>query len=187
VNQPITFAVDRIHDGRSFTRRRTQAYQGGEPILSMIASFQDHDPGLEHQLEMPQDVPGPETLPSAAEVLAGTDHPVARFWAEQRAFDLRYIETPAFFEVSGDRVPRRALGMRARGAMPDDPGLHRAALAYASDYSILEPILRKHGVPWATEGIRMASLDHAMWWHRDARADEWLLYVQESPSATGGR
>ena len=84
-------------------------------------------------------------------------------------------------------MPRQAVWMKAFGRLPDDPNLHRAALAYASDYSILEPVLRAHGVAWATPGLKVASLDHAMWWHRDARVDEWLLYVQESPSASGGR
>jgi acyl-CoA thioesterase-2 len=89
--------------------------------------------------------------------------------------------------VDGDRVPHQAVWMRAVGTLPDDPGLHRAAIAYASDHTILEPVLRRHGVAWVTPGLKIASLDHAMWWHRDGRADEWLLYAQESPNAIGGR
>jgi acyl-CoA thioesterase-2 len=187
VEKPITFSVDRIHDGRSFSTRRTQAYQEGLPILSMIASFQDVDDGLEHQLEMPDDLPDPETLPSTAEVLAGVDHPVARFWATERAFDIRHVASPIYLSVEGERRPHSAVWMRAVGTLPDDPNLHRAALAYASDHTILEPVLRGHGLPWTTPGLKVASLDHAMWWHRDGRADEWLLYVQESPNAIGGR
>jgi acyl-CoA thioesterase II len=184
---PITFSVDRIHDGRSFSTRRTQAYQNGHPILSMIASFQERDEGLEHHEPMPVGIPDPDSLPSAGESLAGVDHPVANFWATQRAFDMRHIPSPIYFTVEGDRVPHQAVWLKAIGTLPDDPNLHRAALAYASDYSILEPILRAHGIPWATPGLKAASLDHAMWWHRDGRVDEWLLYVQESPNAIGGR
>jgi acyl-CoA thioesterase II len=187
VELPITFSVDRIHDGRSFSTRRTQAYQDGVPILSMIASFQDDDEGLEHQAAMPVDVPQPEELPSAAESLAGIDHPVANFWATQRAFDLRHIPSPIYFSVEGEHVPHQAIWVKALGTLPDDPNLHRAALAYASDYSILEPIMRAHGVSWGTRGLKAASLDHAMWWHRPGRVDEWMLYVQESPNAIGGR
>jgi acyl-CoA thioesterase-2 len=186
-NQPITFSVDRIHDGRSFSTRRTQAYQGGVPILSMIASFQDDDPGLEHQVEAPEGVTPPEELPSAAEVLAPVDHPVAQFWATSRAFDIRHVEQPIYLRADPLRTPRQAIWMKTIGAMPDDDDLHRAALAYASDYSILEPVLRRHGLEWTHRGLKMASLDHAMWWHRPARVDEWLLYVQESPTASGGR
>jgi acyl-CoA thioesterase-2 len=187
VEKPITFSVDRIHDGRSFSTRRTQAYQEGVPILSMIASFQDVDAGPEHQAEMPADLPDPEALPSTADVLAGIDHPVAQFWATERAFDIRHVGSPIYLRVDGDRVPHQAVWMRAVGTLPDDPGLHRAAIAYASDHTILEPVLRRHGVAWVTPGLKVASLDHAMWWHRDGRADEWLLYAQESPNAIGGR
>src|SRR6188768_1915400 len=186
-NLPITFSVDRIHDGRSFSTRRTQAYQNGVPILSMIASFQDSDPGLEHQVDAPLDVTPPEDLPTPAEVLGPIDHPVAQFWATSRAFDIRHVEQPIYFRADPHRVPRQAIWMKTIGPLPDDDNLHRAALAYASDYSILEPVLRAHGIEWTHRGLKMASLDHAMWWHRPARVDEWLLYVQESPTASGGR
>ena len=187
VQHPITFSVDRIHDGRSFSTRRTQAFQHGEPILSLIASFQTHDEGLEHQLEMPDDLPDPESLPSTADVLGHLDHDVARYWSSERAFDVRHIPSPVYLKVDGERMPRQAVWMRAFGRLPDEPRQPRAALAYASDYSILEPVLRAHGIAWATPGLKVASLDHAMWWHRDARVDDWLLYTMESPSASGGR
>jgi acyl-CoA thioesterase-2 len=187
VDLPITFAVDRIHDGRSFSTRRAQAYQGGLPILSAIMSFQVVDAGLEHQIDIPSGIPEPESLPSAAATLEGSEHADARFWATERPFDMRHVSSPLYLSVEGERVPHQAVWFRALGSMPDDPTLHRAALAYASDYSILEPVLRRHGVPWVTPGLKTASLDHAMWWHRFARVDEWLLYVQESPNATGGR
>jgi len=187
VNLPITFSVDRIHDGRSFSTRRTQAYQSGQPILSMIASFQDEDEGLSHQVEMPTDIPDPETLPNSADSLENVEHPVAQYWASERPFDIRHITSPIYLTVDGEHVAHQAVWFRSIGALPDDPDLHRAALAYASDYTIMESVMRRHGVAWATPGLRAASLDHAMWWHRPARVDEWLLYVQESPSASGGR
>ncbi|WP_231599671.1 MULTISPECIES: acyl-CoA thioesterase II [unclassified Salinibacterium] len=187
VNLPITFSVDRIHDGRSFSTRRTQAYQEGVPILSAIASFQDDDEGLDHQIDMPADLPDPESLPTTAESLASVDHPVARYWASERPFDMRYVTSPIFMSVDGGSVAHQAVWIKSVGPMPDDMNLHRAALAYASDYSILESIMRRHDLAWVTPGIKVASLDHAMWWHREARVDEWLLYVQESPTAIGGR
>lgn len=187
VDQKITFSVDRIHDGRSFSTRRTQAYQDGLPILSMIASFQDHDEGLEHQVAMPPDLPAPEDLDSDSDLLSTFDHPIGRHWANDRPFDMRHTPAPIYLAVDGDRRPHQSVWFKALGALPDDENVHRAALAYASDYTILEPAMRRHGVPWATPGLKIASLDHAMWWHRFARVDDWLLYAQESPSATGGR
>ena len=188
VRMPITFSVDRIHDGRSFSTRRTQAYQSGEPILSMIASFQDPSGGLDHQADVDlADYPDPESLPAAAELLAGIDDPRATAWATQRPFDIRHVDPAIYLRSAEQRSARQAVWMRTVGRLPDDPTLHRAALAYGSDYTILEPTLRRHGIAWSNPGLKAASLDHAMWFHRFARADEWLLYVEESPSAVGGR
>jgi acyl-CoA thioesterase-2 len=183
---PITFTVDRIHDGRSFATRRTQASQDGVPIFSMIASFQTPDEGLDHQVDMPSGLPEPDDVPSDAELLSAVDNPVARSWA-RRPFDMRHVPSPVYFSVEGDHVAHQAVWLRATGPMPDDADLHRAALLYASDYTLLEPIYRRHGIAFVTPGLKAASLDHAMWWHRPARVDEWLLYVQESPNAVGGR
>ena len=185
--QPIDFAIDRIHDGRSFSTRRTQAYQNDTPIFSMISSHQDRDGGFEHQAPMPSNIPAPHELPSATEVLSGLDHPMADYWANYRPFDLRHVEGPIYDMVRGDRVAHQAVWMRTHTDLPDDPNIHRAAIAWASDYTILEPIFRRHGIAWASPGLKAASLDHAMWFHRDGRADEWMLYVLESPSAQGGR
>ena len=182
----ITFAVDRIHDGRSFSTRRTQAFQEGVPIFSMIASFQDEDPGVEHQAPMPDDVPGPDELPDIEAHLQGL-HPMSKRLFTDRPVDLRHVPSPIYLTVEGERVPRQAVWMRVRRQIPDDPAIHRAALAYLSDLTIQESILRAHGVAWSTRGLKVASLDHAMWWHRFGRVDEWMLYVQESPSARGGR
>jgi acyl-CoA thioesterase-2 len=187
VNQPITFSVDRIHDGRSFSTRRTQAYQNGVPILSMIASFQDLDEGLEHRLEMPTDLPDPESLPTTADTLGHIDHDFARHWANDRPFDMRHVPSSIYLTVDGEHTSKQMMWMKTFEPIPDDPNLHRAALAYVSDYSIMEPVMRRHGLAWATPGLKVASLDHAMWWHRFGRVDEWMLYVQDSPSAQGGR
>lgn len=181
----ITFAVDRIHDGRSFSTRRTQAFQEGVPIFSMIASFQDEDPGVEHQAPMPEGLPAPEDLPDVESHLKGL-HPMSKRLFTDRPVDLRHVPSPIYLSVE-DRSPSQAVWMKVRRSIPDDPAIHRAALAYLSDLTIQESILRVHGVPWATRGLKVASLDHAMWWHRFGRVDEWMLYVQESPSARGGR
>lgn len=180
----LTFSVDRIHDGRSFSTRRTQAFQAGVPIFSMIASFQDEDPGLEHHEPMPEGVPTPEELPPFD---ASAVHPLSRRMFADRPVDVLHVPSPIYTEVEGAHVPRQAVWMRARRALPDDPAVHRAALAYLSDLTIQEPIMRAHGIAWSLPGLKVASLDHAMWWHRPARVDDWLLYVQESPNARGGR
>lgn len=105
----------------------------------------------------------------------------------ERAADIRHVDSPLYLPSDDERIPQQAVWMRLRAPLPDDPRLHRAALAYLSDMTIQESILRAHGVYWALPGLKVASLDHAMWWHRPARVDEWLLYVQESPNARGGR
>ncbi len=187
ITEPITFSVDRIHDGRSFSTRRAQAYQKGLPIFSMIASFQDDDPGFDHQAPMPEGLPDPETLPTVAELIGHIPDAVAQFWATTHPFDMRHVPSPLFLKVEGERVAHQAVWFRAVGRIEDDDVVHRAAIAYASDQTLLESVMRRHGIAWGTPGLRIASLDHAMWWHRPARIDEWLLYVQESPNATGGR
>ncbi|GAB3599434.1 acyl-CoA thioesterase [Microbacterium tumbae] len=182
----LTIAVDRIHDGRSFSTRRAQAYQNGVPIFSMIASFQDEGPGIEHAASMPDGVPAPEDLAPDEELVEGA-HPLSMRMLRDRPADIRHVGGPIHQGVEGEPRPQQWVWMRIRSAMPDDPSLHRAALAYLSDMTIQESILRAHGVSWAVPGLKVASLDHAMWWHRFARVDEWLLYVQESPNARGGR
>ena len=195
VKLPITFAVDRIHDGNSFTTRAVSAFQSGQPIWSMIASFQDVNDGFEHEVTMPEGIPDPEDLPSEADLLEtvkatlGSEAPesLAAYWLLKRPFTMRHVNGPVYLEPASDLTPAQAVWIKAVERMPDDLMLHRAAIAYASDYSILEPIMRGHGLTWSTPGLRAASLDHGVWWHRDARADEWLLYVQDSPVARGGR
>ena len=180
----ITFSVDRIHDGRSFSTRRTQAFQSGVPIFSMIASFQDEDPGLEHFEPMPEGIPQPEDAPSLE---VETLHPISRRILSESPVDVRHVTSPLYASVEGPLVPRMGFWMKLGRPVGDDPAVHRAALAYLSDLTIQESIMRAHGVAWNAPGLKVASLDHAMWWHRPGRVDEWLLYVQESPNARGGR
>ncbi len=184
--QPIRFAVERMNDGRSFSARRVHAIQHGSTILSMITSFQRPAVGLDHGEPMPA-APDPATLPTVAEVLSGIDDPVARFWSSRRAIDLRHVEGPIYVRPGGQRAAQQRVWLRATARLPDDPLLHAAVLAYCSDYSVLEPVLRRHGLAWSDPRLRAASLDHAMWFHRPARADEWTLYTETSPSASGGR
>jgi acyl-CoA thioesterase-2 len=187
IELPVVYSVDRLRDGRSFSTRRVQAFQNDEPIFSMIASFQQQDPGLEHQDEFPSDIPDPESLPSAADLMGDNPHPVAQYWSKARPFDMRHVPSSIYFKVEGKPVAHQAVWIKSLGTLPDSQELHTAALAYASDYSILESIYRRHGIAWSHPGLKSASLDHAMWFHRPARVDQWMLYVQESPSAQGGR
>lgn len=190
---PIRFHVDALRDGGSFSVRRVLAMQpgpDGEPdgrtILAMTASFQERQDGLEHETRAPE-APDPEGLPTTAEVLAGIDHPVAKYWATQRPIDIRHVTDPIYLHPDGSGAETQMVWMRVPETI-DAPALtHDAILAFASDYTPFEPILRRQGLSWVTPGLRVATIDHAIWWHRHVRADEWLLYVQQSPSAAGGR
>lgn len=186
-DEHMTFAVNRLHDARSFTTRRTQVYQRGEVLKSMIASFQLEQDGLEHQVRKDMtNIPQPETLPSDSELYGGNTLQGRESWILSRPFDIRYLTSDILIEVT-DQQAEQAVWIRTRDTLPDLPLIHSAALAFGSDYTLTEPILRAHGIPWATPGLRTASLDHAMWFHRPFRADDWLLYTQESPTAQGAR
>lgn len=187
VNKPVTYSVDRIHDGRSFSTRRTQAYQDGVPILSLIASFQRPDDSPGFQTEMPAGIPEPETLPSTADLFRNFPDSGEVSWARDRPVDIRHINGPIYIAVDGRPTPHQAVWMRAKQPLPNDPAVQRAALAYASDLSLLEPIMRGLGVPWAAPGLKIASLDHAIWFHRDGKIDDWVLYTQDAPSAGSSR
>lgn len=185
-SHPIRFAVERMRDGNSFSTRRVHAIQYGKTILSMIASFQAPAEGLEHQDQMPA-APDPEMLPSVEDTLGTIDHPAAQFFAYQRPIDLRHVEGHLYLKPGAQRAAHQSVWLKAVGSLPDDPLLHAAVLAYASDYSLLESVLRRHGLAWSDRRLRPASLDHAMWFHREGRADDWILYTQQSPSASSGR
>jgi acyl-CoA thioesterase-2 len=183
---PITFDVERLRDGRSFSARRTQAVQRGKPILSMISSYQQPSEGLDHQAEMPK-VPGPEELPTLEEMFGHIEVPAVQQMLRSRPVDMRFVDGPLFVQPGPEPVAHQSVWFRAAAAMPDESLLHAALLAFASDYTLLESVIRRHGLSWSTARMKTASLDHAMWFHRPARADEWLLYAQESPSASGAR
>jgi acyl-CoA thioesterase II len=185
---PIVYLVERIRDGRSFSVRRVTAVQHGNPIFTLSASFQLAQGGIDHQATMPQ-VPQPQQLPTFAERLV--DYPeLAEFMARiPQAFDIRYVDDPPWVQrASGPREnqPHR-IWMKADGVLPDDPTLHVCVLTFASDLNLLDSVLIHHGMAARLDPISMASLDHAMWFHRQFRADDWFLYESSSPSASGGR
>jgi acyl-CoA thioesterase-2 len=189
LGRPIVYQVDRLRDGKSFTTRRVVAVQEGVPIFSLAASFQVEESGLEHQDAAP-DVPTPESLPSERELVRALADKLpevvrARATAE-RPIEIRPVDAlnPLAPVV---RPPSRRVWYRAVDRLPDAPALHRYLLAYASDFSFLGTALDPHGVSWLTPGMQVASLAHAMWFHRPFRVDEWLLYDVESPSASGAR
>ena len=200
-SRPIRFQVDTLRDGGSFSVRRVLATQparqgedgadgsggdGPRTILAMTASFQEQQEGLEHQERAPE-APGPEDLPTTAEVLAGLEHPVAKYWSTQRPIDIRHVTDPIYLGPDAAGTETQLLWMRTLDPIDAAPLVHDAILAFASDYTPFEPILRRQGLSWMTPGLRLATINHAIWWHRHVRADEWLLYVQRSPSASGGR
>ncbi|MFP3992250.1 acyl-CoA thioesterase II [Streptomyces sp. E11-3] len=190
---PIVYEVDRIRDGVSFTTRRVVAVQHGRPIFHLSASFQTYEEGLDHQAEMPV-APDPDSLPTAAETLPRyadkfTDPGIARrLLAARAAVDLRYVDAPPYATVGEPREPRSQVWFRTNGKLADDPLLHVCLATYVSDMTLLDSVLLAHGRGgWTVGDVVGASLDHAMWFHRPFRADEWLLYDQQSPSASGGR
>ncbi|WP_167202455.1 acyl-CoA thioesterase [Actinomyces respiraculi] len=185
---PIRFDVERMHDGRSFSQRRTTASQDGAAILTMVSSFQETQEGAEVQLPAPQ-VPRPEELTSALEIFRTIDHPVARFLGRTAAFDLRHVEGNIYLHPGEVVEGRQHLWARSRGQVPPEASqvVHRALLAYMCDQLMLEPALRSQGLSWRSEGMSLATLDHAQWFHRDVDVGDWLLFVQDSPTSQGGR
>jgi acyl-CoA thioesterase-2 len=190
VDRPIVYDVDRIRDGHSFTTRRVVAVQDGEAIFSLSASFQVEEEGLEHAAQMPEGVPGPETLLSeqalALRIADRIPQPLRERAVSDKPIEIRPVN-PVNVLKPDVRPPQKQVWFRAAGALPDDPALHRYVLAYASDFHFLPTAVQPHGVSWLSPGMQMASLDHSIWFHRPFRMDEWLLHVVESPSASGGR
>ena len=186
---PIVYEVDRIRDGKSFTTRRVVAIQHGSAIFSMSVSFHNNEPGLDYQVKMP-DVPHPDALPSETElkqkILPQLPEAVRRYYERERPIELRPVD---FGRYANNPQPdnRFNIWMRTTAALPDDPSIHRCALAYASDMTILDTALLPHRRSIFDRDIMGASLDHAVWFHRPFRADQWLLYSQDSPSSHGSR
>jgi acyl-CoA thioesterase-2 len=186
---PIVYEVDRIRDGKSFTTRRVVAIQHGRAIFSAMVSFHNDEADLDHQMTMP-DVPHPDALPSDAEIkqkiLPGLPEAVRRYYERVRPIELKPID---FDRYNGKRPKddRFNIWLRTTAALPDDPAIHRCALAYASDMTLLDTALLPHQRSVFDRNIMGASLDHALWFHRPFRADQWLLYTQDSPSLHGAR
>ena len=184
---PIVFEVDRSRDGGSFTSRRVVAIQHGQPILTMSASFQEAEPGLDHQSLMP-DAPPPESLRDLAEleaeVIGRMPNKVTGYFRNQRPFEFRAV-SPDDYLTKDKRPARRLVWFRVTGQLPEDQALHRCLLTYVSDFHLLATATMPHGVNFLE--LQVASIDHAIWFHRDLRVDDWLLYAIESPSASGAR
>jgi acyl-CoA thioesterase II len=188
-NAPIVYNVDRSRDGQSFSSRRVVAIQHGEQIFTMAASFQKLEAGLDHQVSMPQ-VPPPEQLADSSrppdEYLARLPESRRRLFEAPRPFEFRMVE-PLDYSAPRKSAPERHVWFRAVSRLPDDEPLHRCLLAYVSDYNLLDTATLPHGTPLFSGKVVMASIDHAMWFHRPLRVDEWLLYAVDSPSASGAR
>lgn len=186
---PIIYDVERIRDGRSFTTRRVKAIQHGQPIFTLSASFHIDEPGLSHQIAMP-DVPKPDQLPTESDirerVMPLMPDPVRAYFERERPIELRPVEFKRYMTRDG-LDPYFNVWIRATGTLPEDPAIHQAVLAYASDMTLLDSTLVAHGRTVFEREIQAASLDHALWFHRPFRADEWLLYAQDSPFAGGAR
>jgi acyl-CoA thioesterase-2 len=186
---PILYEVDRIRDGKSFTTRRVVAIQHGEAIFHLSASFQRPEPGLEHQIPMPK-TPGPEELPAGkgrfAKIPQEMPEDIRKWLQRPRPIEIRPVE-PLDYSKPEKRPPHQRVWIRADGKLPDDLMLHQCVVAYASDMTLLDTAILPHAITFFDSRFQVASLDHAMWFHRPFRADEWLLYAQESPSASGAR
>ncbi len=188
--KPIVYEVDRIRDGRSFTTRRVVAIQNGQAIFNLSASFHLEEPGVEHADAMP-DAPDPETLPTEQERLfpwaKSLPAPIRAQALGVRPFEVRPVEEVGDPIAPEPAPPHRKLWIRTIGPLPDDQRLHAYLLAYVSDFSFVTTALNPHGLSWLTPGMQVASLDHVMWFHRPFRVDDWLLYVIDSPTASGAR
>jgi len=188
-NAPIVYQVDRSLDGHSFSNRRVVAIQHGQQIFNMAASFHVPEEGLDHQVPMPV-VPGPEELPDSSrfprELVERLPERLRKFTEQPRPFEFRSVQQIDYLRPTRSE-PTRQLWFRAVGRLPDDEKLHRSLLAYVSDYFLLDTATLPHGMSSLHGSLIMASIDHAMWFHRPLRVDEWLLYAVESPSASGAR
>ncbi|HEY2676034.1 MAG TPA: acyl-CoA thioesterase II [Steroidobacteraceae bacterium] len=187
-NSPIVYEVDRAWDGKHFATRRVVAIQHGQQIFNMSASFQIPEAGLDHQIPMP-DVPAPEALPDLDRVLAALPNLppfMQKMLDQKRPFEFKPVELPSFDRPAKSK-PIKYVWIRAVDKLPDDEALHRCLLAYASDFQLLDTALKPHGLSMIKDKLVIASIDHAMWFHRSVRVDDWLLYAMDSPSASGAR
>lgn len=187
---PIIYEVDRIRDGKSFVTRRVVALQHGRAIYSMSISFHKHEVSYDHQTPMPTDVRPPEQVPSERELkdlmLERLPDNMRSYWQRDRPIEMRPVEFERYLKRDA-RKPVQHVWVKANGTLPDDTSLHQCVLAYASDFTLLDTALLAHAKFLYDPDIQLASLDHAVWFHRPFRADKWLLYTQDSPSASGAR
>ena len=181
---PILYEVDRIRDGKSFTTRRVVAIQHGKAIFNLQASFHTDEPGPDYQPPMPPDVPPADSLPDFKTRMAPYKERMGEWYDRPRPIDLRHVDGDPFSR-QGVKSFGQKVWLRADGVLPDDPTLHACIVTYASDMTLLDTTVLPFGLSWETPGMQMASLDHAMWFHRPFRADDWLLYDQY-PISTGG-
>jgi acyl-CoA thioesterase II len=185
---PIIYEVDRIRDGGSFSTRRVVAIQHGQAIFVTAISFHADEPSFSHQAKMP-DVPGPDDLPSEADIKARVPmmpDAMRRYFERERPIELRPVEFTRYLGAKSEEA-RFHVWIRTIGKLPDDPAIHQCVLAYASDMTLLDAALIPHGRTVFEKRIMAASLDHALWFHRPFRADDWLLYAQDSPNMSGAR
>jgi len=189
VNKPIVYDVETIRDGRSIATRRAKAIQHGKPIFYLTASFHITEQAFDHQSEMPQ-VTGPQALKSEVEIAREHQDLIPPSVREQftcdRPIEIRAVESVNVLKPEKS-APKRHVWMRANGNLPDDIRVHKYLLSYASDFSFLPVAGQPHGISFMTPKLQMATIDHSMWFHRDFRFDDWLLYEVDSPSASGGR
>jgi acyl-CoA thioesterase-2 len=183
---PILYEVDRIRDGRSFTTRRVVAVQHGRAIFNMSASWHVHEEGFDHQIPFPDDIPEADSLPDFQTRLAPWAERLGDWYHRPRPIDTRYVDWAPPDRIE-PRPPKQRVWLRADGTLPDDPVLHTCVLTYASDMTLLDTTMLAHGGEAFEDRVQMASLDHAMWFHRPFRVDDWLLYDQDSPSTSGAR
>nr|WP_043650388.1 acyl-CoA thioesterase II [Nocardia thailandica] len=187
VKKPIEYHVERHRDGRNLANRTVTASQDGAELFVMLAAFQDWGKGLEHAHEGPQ-VPDPETLPRIEESFAGFEDKLTMFINAPHPIDMRYTNDPAWIlKGTGAKLNHNRVWMRTDGSLPDDPLLQVAALAYASDTTVLDSIITTHGLSWGLDRIIAATVNHSIWFHRPFRFDDWTLYATESPVAAGSR
>jgi acyl-CoA thioesterase II len=186
---PVVYTVDRVRDGGSFTTRRVVAIQKGQPIFTMMASFQAEEPGFEHQATMPQ-VQGPEGLPTDLELVRRHAHRLPEAVREKLLGDKPIEIRPVTYVDPFDPQPRepvKYVWFRANGELPEDPQVHQYVLAYASDFNLITTAMQPHGLTVAQRNLQVASLDHALWFHGELRMNEWLLYAMDSPWTGSGR
>ncbi|EGD55941.1 acyl-CoA thioesterase [Gordonia neofelifaecis] len=187
VGKPLEYHVDRYRDGRAFANRQVTVKQDGEVVFTMLVAFQDNSAGLEHAVEIPE-VPYPEELPPLDEHFKGYEDKIEAFVNALHPVDIRFANDPTWvMKETGEKLNHNRAWMKADGVLPDDPLMHVAAMAYSSDTTVLDSIITTHGLSWGFDRLFAATVNHSMWFHREFRFDDWMLYSTESPVAAGSR